>query len=59
MKVSAANVRVFKVNAIDGDEEEEAVESQLSPVWDDAQGQVENSEFYLSFLAQAKGNYSN
>ena len=55
VKVSAANVRVYKVNLIDGDEEEESVECQLSPVWDDAQGQIENSEFYLSFLAQAKG----
>ena len=27
-KVSAANVRVYKVNLIDGDEEEEAVECQ-------------------------------
>ena len=24
-------------------------------MWDDAQGQIENSEFYLSFLAQTKG----
>ena len=28
VKVSAANVRVYKVNLIDGDEEEEAVECQ-------------------------------
>ncbi len=55
VKVSAANVRVFKINMIEGDEEEEAVPCQLSPVWDDAQGQIENNEFYLSFLAQVKG----
>ena len=28
VKVSAANVRVYKVNLIDGDEEEESVECQ-------------------------------
>ena len=28
MKVSAANVRVYKINLIDGDEEEESVECQ-------------------------------
>lgn len=36
---------------VDGDEEEETIDSQVSPVFDE-QGQILNTEFYLSFLAQ-------
>ena len=55
VKVSDPNVRVFRINMVEGEEEEEAVQSQLSPVFDDETGQILNNEFYLSFLAQAKG----
>lgn len=56
-KVSLANVKVYRINTVDGDEEEEVVQSQLSPVFEgegDDQ-QILNNEFYLSFLAQVKG----
>ena len=55
IKVSNPNVRVYKINNIEGDEEEEILPSQLTPVFDDEEGQVLNTEFYLSFLAQVKG----
>lgn len=47
-------MQVYKINNIEGDEEEEIVPSQISPVFDD-QGQISNNEFYISFLTQAKG----
>ena len=45
----------FKVHSIEGDDEEEPLQCQLSPVFDEDQGQIVNNEFYLSFLAQQKG----
>ena len=54
VKVSIPNLRVYKIHNIDGDDEEELVQCQLSPVFDD-QGQILNNEFYFSFLAQLKG----
>lgn len=41
---------MFRINIIDGDEEEETIDSQVSPVFDD-QGQILNTEYFLSFLA--------
>ena len=55
VKVSSPNVKVFRVNNIEGDDEEEMIPCQLSPVFDDLEGQIANNEFQLSFLAQAKG----
>ena len=54
VKISLPNVRVYKLHNIDGDDEEESIQCQLLPVFDD-QGEVLNNEFYLSFLAQLKG----
>eukprot|EP00095_Tigriopus_kingsejongensis_P010888 maker-scaffold1216_size55193-snap-gene-0.9 protein:Tk10888 transcript:maker-scaffold1216_size55193-snap-gene-0.9-mRNA-1 annotation:"alpha-mannosidase 2" len=54
VKISVPNVRLFKINNIEGEDEEESLPCQLSPVMDD-QGQILNSEFYLTFLAQVKG----
>merc|ERR1712223_588618 len=54
VKVSIPNLRVYKIHNIDGDDEEELVQCQLTPVFDD-QGQILNNEFYFSFLAQLKG----
>lgn len=54
VRVSESNIKVYKINNVEGDEEEEVVPSQLSPVFDD-QGQVINNEFQFSFLAQVKG----
>ena len=55
IKISLPNVRVYKVHSIEGDDEEEPLACQLSPVFDQDQGQIVNNEFYLSFLAQQKG----
>ena len=54
VKVSIPNIRVYKIHNIEGDDEEEFIQCQLSPVFDD-QGQILNNEYYLSFLAQLKG----
>ena len=48
-------MRVYRINNVEGDEEEEAVPCQISPVFDEEQGQVLNTEFELSFLGQVKG----
>ena len=55
VKVSMPNIKVYKINNVEGDDEEEVIASQLSPVFDDETGQILNNEFYLSFLAQVKG----
>lgn len=55
LRVTDHNVRVYRVNTVEGDDEEEAVACQVSPVFDDEQGQILNTEFELSFLAQVKG----
>ena len=39
LRVSDANVRVYKINDIDGEDEEEDLPIQISPVFD-AEGQV-------------------
>ena len=54
VKISIPNVRVYKIHNVDGDDEEEVVQCQLTPAFDD-QGQILNNEFYFSFLAQLKG----
>ena len=54
VKISIPNVKVYKVNNIEGDDEEEIVQSQLTPVFDE-QGEIVNNEYYLSFLGQVKG----
>ncbi len=54
VKISIPNVRVYKIHNIDGDDEEEYITCQLSPIFD-SEGQILNNEFYLSFLAQVKG----
>jgi alpha-mannosidase II len=54
VKVSIPNIKVYKIHNIEGDDEEEIVQCQLTPVFDD-QGQILNNEFYFSFLAQIKG----
>ena len=54
IRISDPNVRVYKINNVDGDDEEELVQCQLTPVFDD-QGQILNNEYYFSFLAQLKG----
>ena len=54
VKISIPNVRVYKIHNVEGDDEEEMVQCQLSPVFDD-QGQISNNEYYLSFLGQVKG----
>ena len=53
-KVSDPNVRVYKINDVEGDDEEEDLPIQISPVFDE-EGQIANTEFELSFLAQLKG----
>ena len=55
IKVSDPNVRVYKINNVDGDDEEENVPSQLSPVFTGEKTQISNSEYQLSFLAQVNG----
>ena len=55
VRISDPNVRVYKVNNIDGDDEEENIPSQLSPVFEGDKNQISNSEYQLSFLAQVKG----
>ena len=55
IKISDPNVRVYKINNVDGDDEEENVPSQLSPVFTGEKNQISNSEYQLSFLAQVKG----
>ena len=54
LRVSEANIRVYKINEVDGDDEEEDLPIQISPVFD-SEGQISNTEFELSFLAQVKG----
>ena len=54
VKVSIPNIKVYKIQNVDGEDEEESVQCQLSPVFDD-QGQILNNEYYFSFLAQLKG----
>ncbi|TRY68325.1 hypothetical protein TCAL_04678 [Tigriopus californicus] len=54
IRVSLPNIRVYKVTNIEGEDEEEPIPCQLSPVFDD-QGQILNSEYQLTFLAQVKG----
>ena len=46
VKVSIPNIRVYKIHNIEGDDEEEFIQCQLSPVFDD-QGQILNNEYYL------------
>ena len=53
--VSDPNVRVYKINNIDGDDEEENIVSQISPVFTGDKNQISNSEYQLSFLSQVKG----
>ena len=55
VRIADANVRVYKINNIDGDDEEENIPSQLSPIFEGDKNQISNSEFQLSFLAQVKG----
>ncbi len=57
IKVSSSNIRVYRINNVEGEDEEEAIDCQISPVFDESQGQgqIENNEFYLTFLAQVKG----
>ncbi len=56
MRVTDYNVRVYRINNIDGDEEEENVPCQISPVFEEeGELQITNTEFELSFLATAKG----
>ena len=55
VKVSVPNIKVYRINNVEGDDEEEVLPSQLSPVFDDETGQILNNEYYLSFLAQVKG----
>lgn len=54
IKISIPNIRVYKIHTIDGDDEEEMIPCQLTPVFDD-QGEIVNNEYHLSFLAQVKG----
>lgn len=54
IRVSLPNIRIYKVTNIEGEDEEEQIPCQLSPVFDD-QGQILNSEYQLTFLAQVKG----
>ena len=54
IKVSIPNIKVYKIQNVDGEDEEESVQCQLSPVFDD-QGQILNNEYHFSFLAQLKG----
>lgn len=54
IRVSRANVKVFKVNNVEGDDEEETMPSQISPVFDD-EGQILNNEFMLTFFATVNG----
>ena len=50
LRVSDANVRVYKINDIDGEDEEEDLPIQISPVFD-AEGQVwPPTRFFSSLL---------
>ena len=53
VRVSESNVRVYKINDVDGEDEdeEEDLPIQISPVFD-GEGQISNTEYQLSFLAQ-------
>jgi len=54
IRVSDPDVRVYKINDVDGEDEEEDLPVQISPVFD-AEGQISNTDFELSFLAQVNG----
>ena len=55
IRISDPNVRVYKINNVDGDDEEENIQSQISPVFTGEKNQINNAEYQLSFLAQVKG----
>ena len=54
IKVSVPDIRLYKLVTIEGEDEEEMVPCQLSPVFD-AEGQILNNEFHLSFVVSIKG----
>jgi len=49
-KVSLTNIKVFFMAVVDGDEEEEVLPSQISPVFN-SDGEIQNTEFQVTFLA--------
>uniref|UniRef100_A0A0K2SXU0 Mannosidase, alpha, class 2A, member 1 [Echinops telfairi] n=2 Tax=Lepeophtheirus salmonis TaxID=72036 RepID=A0A0K2SXU0_LEPSM len=51
IKVSNPNIRLYTINLVDGDEEEEDINFQISPVFD-SQHEILNTQFYLSFVVE-------
>merc|ERR1719347_51596 len=47
--VSKPDAKVYFINVIEGDEEEEVLETQVSPVFN-KDGEILNTEFEISFL---------